>query len=333
MTNLLTSVVQEGTGKRAKQLGRPIAGKTGTSNQARDGWFVGYSTDIACAVWTGFDDPTPMGAGEAGASVALPAFVDFMKEAHRKRPPADFPVPAGITREMIDPAERAQGVPGAEGRDRGALPHRHGADRGGRARRGSRRHRQHRRRRGRSRRGGPPNPRWHRPRARGSEAGRGGARGPRGGAAGRREDPEGARGTTVLKPARPGPPCRRPADRHCQHPARLAVSAPHAPTEEARHPRLLLERARCALSPQRGGRRLRQDRARARRPPGRGARAHHHRHPRGRRLGPRRSAARARAPRRHRRAAPPPPHRDRRQARELRPGHLVRAPGAHLRQR
>jgi penicillin-binding protein 1A len=104
MTNLLTSVVQDGTGKRAKQLGRPIAGKTGTSNQAKDGWFVGYSTDIACAVWTGFDDPTPMGAGEAGATLALPAFVEFMREAHKKRPPADFPVPAGIVRVMIDPA-------------------------------------------------------------------------------------------------------------------------------------------------------------------------------------------------------------------------------------
>jgi penicillin-binding protein 1A len=94
VTSLLTSVVQEGTARRAKSLGRPIAGKTGTSNQAKDGWFVGYSTDLACAVWTGYDDPTPMGAGEAGATLALPAFVDFMREAHKKRPPADFPVPA-----------------------------------------------------------------------------------------------------------------------------------------------------------------------------------------------------------------------------------------------
>lgn len=104
LTSLLTSVVKDGTAKRAKALGRPIAGKTGTTNQAKDAWFVGYSTDIACAVWTGFDDPTPMGAGEAGGSTALPAFVDFMREAHKKRPPADFPVPAGVTRVMIDPA-------------------------------------------------------------------------------------------------------------------------------------------------------------------------------------------------------------------------------------
>ena len=111
MTNLLTSVVRQGTGTRAKALGRPIAGKTGTSNQAKDAWFVGYSTDIACAVWTGYDDPTPMGAGEAGASVALPAFVDFMREAHKKRPAADFPVPAGLTRVMIDPGTGLRAYP------------------------------------------------------------------------------------------------------------------------------------------------------------------------------------------------------------------------------
>jgi penicillin-binding protein 1A len=111
VTSLLTSVVKDGTGKRAKALGRPIAGKTGTSNQAKDAWFVGYSTDIACAVWTGYDDPLPMGAGEAGASVALPAFVDFMREAHKKRPVADFPVPAGLVRAMIDPATGLKAYP------------------------------------------------------------------------------------------------------------------------------------------------------------------------------------------------------------------------------
>jgi penicillin-binding protein 1A len=111
MTSLLTSVVKDGTAKRARALGRPIAGKTGTSNAAKDGWFVGYSTDVACAVWTGYDDPTPMGAGEAGATLALPAFVDFMREAHKKRPPADFPVPTGVTRVMIDPASGLRAYP------------------------------------------------------------------------------------------------------------------------------------------------------------------------------------------------------------------------------
>jgi penicillin-binding protein 1A len=103
LTSLLTSVVQTGTGKLARSLGRPIAGKTGTSNQAKDAWFVGYSTDIACAVWTGYDDAVPLGAAEAGATAALPAFVEFMKQAHAKRPVADFAVPNGVTRAKIDP--------------------------------------------------------------------------------------------------------------------------------------------------------------------------------------------------------------------------------------
>src|SRR5262249_6210130 len=103
ITRLLTSVGQDGTAKRARAPGRPIAGKTGSSNQAKEAWFVGYSTDIACAVWTGYDDPTPLGAGEAGASAAVPAFIDFMREAHKKLPAADFPVPAGVTRVVIDP--------------------------------------------------------------------------------------------------------------------------------------------------------------------------------------------------------------------------------------
>lgn len=102
-TSVLTSVVKSGTGKKAGSLGRPIAGKTGTSNKSKDTWFVGYSTDIACAVWTGFDDAVSLGAGETGASAALPAFVEFMREAHRKKPVADFPVPAGVVRATIDP--------------------------------------------------------------------------------------------------------------------------------------------------------------------------------------------------------------------------------------
>ncbi|KYF92110.1 penicillin-binding protein, partial [Sorangium cellulosum] len=104
LTSLLTSVVQTGTAKQARSLGRPIAGKTGTSNQSKDTWFVGFSTDIACAVWTGYDDAAPLGKGEAGATSALPAFVDFMKQAHAKRPVVDFPVPSGVVRVKIDPA-------------------------------------------------------------------------------------------------------------------------------------------------------------------------------------------------------------------------------------
>ncbi|HEY4120876.1 MAG TPA: PBP1A family penicillin-binding protein [Byssovorax sp.] len=115
VTSLLTSVVTEGTGKRAKTLGWPVAGKTGTSNQTKDGWFVGYTTDVACAVWTGFDDPTPMGAGEVGATVALPAWIDFMREAHKTKRPADFPIPAGIVHVSIDPENGLKAGPETKG--------------------------------------------------------------------------------------------------------------------------------------------------------------------------------------------------------------------------
>ncbi|MFO0586743.1 MAG: PBP1A family penicillin-binding protein [Polyangiaceae bacterium] len=103
VTSLLTSVVQQGTATRALVLGRPIAGKTGTSNRAKDAWFVGYSTDIACAVWTGFDDGAPLGAAEAGASAALPAFVEWMKVAHKGKPVTAFREPPGVTHKKIDP--------------------------------------------------------------------------------------------------------------------------------------------------------------------------------------------------------------------------------------
>jgi penicillin-binding protein 1A len=112
VTSLLTSVVQQGTGKRALALSRPVAGKTGTSNQAKDTWFVGYTPDIACAVWTGFDDAVPLGFGETGATAALPAFLDFMQTAHRRKPPTDFSVPPGIVHVSIDPSTGLRSYPG-----------------------------------------------------------------------------------------------------------------------------------------------------------------------------------------------------------------------------
>lgn len=103
ITDLMKSVVTDGTAKGAKVLKRPIAGKTGTSNDARDAWFAGYSTDIACVVWTGFDDNAPLGAGESGGVTSVPSFVSFMRAAHQGLPATDFPVPPGIARAQIDP--------------------------------------------------------------------------------------------------------------------------------------------------------------------------------------------------------------------------------------
>lgn len=103
MTNVLRSVVRYGTGRKANELKTPIAGKTGTSNDARDAWFAGFSTDIVCVVWTGYDDNIPLGKGEYGAKAALPAFIEFMKAAHANRKPQEFPRPAGLIDVRIDP--------------------------------------------------------------------------------------------------------------------------------------------------------------------------------------------------------------------------------------
>ena len=104
ITSLMRSVVEEGTGRRARALGRPIAGKTGTTNQAKDAWFVGYSTEIVAGVWVGYDDALPLGWGEQGSATALPAFVDFMKAAHQRRPVTEFPRPGNVVVVRVDPA-------------------------------------------------------------------------------------------------------------------------------------------------------------------------------------------------------------------------------------
>ena len=103
-TSLLESVVDRGTGQRAKALKRPVAGKTGTTNGAKDTWFVGYSTELVAGVWVGYDEPLPLGWGESGATTALPAWVSFMKAAHEGNPATEFPKPSGLVTLHIDPA-------------------------------------------------------------------------------------------------------------------------------------------------------------------------------------------------------------------------------------
>jgi penicillin-binding protein 1A len=102
MTSMLTSVVDHGTGARARELKRPVAGKTGTSNASKDTWFAGYSTEIAAVAWVGYDDGRPLGSGETGASAALPVWLSFMKVAHDKKPASEFPRPPGIVTVKID---------------------------------------------------------------------------------------------------------------------------------------------------------------------------------------------------------------------------------------
>jgi penicillin-binding protein 1A len=111
-TSLLRSVVETGTAQRAKALGRPVAGKTGTTNEAKDAWFVGYSTELVVGVWVGYDDPAPLGWGEAGSATALPAWLSFMKVAHAGHPSTDFPRPGSIALVSVDPQTGLLAYPG-----------------------------------------------------------------------------------------------------------------------------------------------------------------------------------------------------------------------------
>ena len=102
VTSLLTSVVDHGTATRARVLGRPVAGKTGTSNGPKDTWFAGYSPDVAAVVWVGYDDGRLLGGAEQGAVTALPAWIDLMKVATEGKPRVDFPRPGGLVVVSID---------------------------------------------------------------------------------------------------------------------------------------------------------------------------------------------------------------------------------------
>ncbi|MEN8181771.1 MAG: PBP1A family penicillin-binding protein [Myxococcota bacterium] len=101
---LLRAVVHDprGTGRRAQSLGRSLAGKTGTTNDQGDAWFMGFSPDVLTGVWVGFDEKRLLGKGETGGRAALPIWIDFMREALRDRPVRDFPVPDGIVVVRID---------------------------------------------------------------------------------------------------------------------------------------------------------------------------------------------------------------------------------------
>ncbi|MFW5924736.1 MAG: penicillin-binding protein 1A [Myxococcota bacterium] len=104
ITSMLRSVVEEGTAKAARKLDRPVAGKTGTSNRARDAWFVGYSPNVVGGVWVGFDDRRPLGRRESGGRSALPIWMDLIRAAEEGRPVLGFPMPSGVTSTDIDPA-------------------------------------------------------------------------------------------------------------------------------------------------------------------------------------------------------------------------------------
>jgi penicillin-binding protein 1A len=113
MTDVMTDVIQRGTATSAKSLGRSdLAGKTGTTNDRRDAWFVGFNADYVAAAWVGFDQERSLGDNEEGGRTALPMWVGFMEEALRDRPDHRLPEPPGVVRMWVD---RSTGRPTAAG--------------------------------------------------------------------------------------------------------------------------------------------------------------------------------------------------------------------------
>ena len=114
MTDLLLAVVQEGTGWRAKALHRPMAGKTGTTNNLHDAWFLGFTPQVVAGVWVGYDVAQNLGKNETGSRAASPIFVDYMRNALEDLPPRDFAPPPGVVFARIDPKTGLLAHPGDE---------------------------------------------------------------------------------------------------------------------------------------------------------------------------------------------------------------------------
>ena len=107
MTSMMEGVVLRGTAPVVKELGVPVAGKTGTTNDEKDAWFMGYTPDLVTGVYIGYDNPEPMGKGNTGGGLAAPIFTDFMKSAIEGKQSVDFRVPRGI---KLIPINRKTGL-------------------------------------------------------------------------------------------------------------------------------------------------------------------------------------------------------------------------------
>ena len=112
MTSILEGVATRGTGAKLNELHRHLAGKTGTTNETKDAWFVGFSPDLVAGVYVGFDEPESLGRYETGAASALPIFYDFMKEALKDAPDTSFRIPAGIKLVRVNPQTGKPSAPG-----------------------------------------------------------------------------------------------------------------------------------------------------------------------------------------------------------------------------
>jgi penicillin-binding protein 1A len=115
MTSMLQGVVERGTGTAAKAVGKPVAGKTGTTSDYKDAWFVGFSPDLVAAVYLGYDKPRSLGRGETGGALAAPVFTEFMQMALADKPAVPFRVPPGLTFIPIDRTTGLRANPGDPG--------------------------------------------------------------------------------------------------------------------------------------------------------------------------------------------------------------------------
>jgi penicillin-binding protein 1A len=113
MVSMLEGVVQRGTGTAVKAVGKPLAGKTGTTNEGRDVWFMGFSPDLVAGVYLGFDQPRSLGEKATGGRYSAPIFRDFMMEALKDKPATPFRVPPGIRLVRVDYYSGARAAPGA----------------------------------------------------------------------------------------------------------------------------------------------------------------------------------------------------------------------------
>jgi penicillin-binding protein 1A len=116
ITSMMEGVVQAGTATALKEVGKPIAGKTGTTNDEKDAWFIGFSPDIVVGIYMGYDKPRNLGRNATGGHLAAPVARDFMKLALADKPAIPFRVPAGIKLIRVDAKSGMRAGPGDSGR-------------------------------------------------------------------------------------------------------------------------------------------------------------------------------------------------------------------------
>jgi penicillin-binding protein 1A len=114
ITSMMEGVVLRGTGTAVREVGKPIAGKTGTTNDEKDVWFIGFSPDMVVGVYLGYDKPRQIARGATGGGLAAPIVRDFLKAALKDKPPVPFRVPTGIKLIRIDPRSGLRAGPGTD---------------------------------------------------------------------------------------------------------------------------------------------------------------------------------------------------------------------------